>query len=98
MGLFIPIFFLMCNIGESVTSAFEDMDKLIYRMEWHLCPVELQKHLIVMLSVIRQPIPMRGIFSLDCSRFTFKRVSLKCRNILSLIEISCVDKLTSIRS
>lgn len=75
MSMFVPVFFLMCDNGNAVTSAFDELDEVVYGMDWYLCPIELQKYLVLMLSVIRQPIVMRGIFSLDCSRFTFKRVN-----------------------
>lgn len=76
---FAPIFFVVCNCGESVTSAFDDMDEVVYEMEWYACPIELQKYLIAMLAIIRRPVVFNGLFSMDCSRFTFKRVNL-CKN------------------
>lgn len=72
---FLPLFFLICDYGEMVRSALDDMDELIYGMEWYSCPIELQKNLIVMLAVIRQQIDMKGLLSMNCSRFTFKRVN-----------------------
>lgn len=58
-----------------VTTAFDEMDELVYGIDWYLCPIELQKYLMVMLAVMRQPIFIKGIFSLDSTRFTFKRVN-----------------------
>lgn len=71
---FVPPFFFICNHGEMVTGAFDEMDDIVYGMDWNLCLIELQKYLVVMLAIIRQPIIIKGIFSLDSGRFTFKRV------------------------
>lgn len=75
LGAFLPVFYLICNIGESITGTFEDFHEVIFGMEWHSCPIELQKYLVIMLAITQQPVIMQGIFSLDCSRITFKRVN-----------------------
>lgn len=69
------MFLLICNIGESVTIAFEKLNVVIYEMNWHLCPTDLQRHLVLMLAITQQPVIMKGIFSLNSSRITFRRVS-----------------------
>lgn len=53
------------------------MDKVVYDTDWYLYPTELQKYEILMLAVIREPIVIDGLFSMSCSRETFKRVNTK---------------------
>lgn len=73
--MFFPMFFLICNLGEMVTSAFADLNETVYGIAWPLCPIELQKNLVMMLPSTQKSVIMRGIFSLDCSRSTFKQVN-----------------------
>lgn len=87
--MFLPIFALICNLGEMVTTAFEDMNETVYAMAWNLYPLDLRKYFILILAATQQPIIMEGIFSLDCSRTTFKRVSF-------FINISIDDWIISI--
>lgn len=69
------MFLLICNIAESVTIAFGDLNEAIYGMEWHLCPTELQKYFVLMTAITHRPVIMKGLFSLNSSRMTFKRVN-----------------------
>lgn len=72
--MFMPIFFLICNLGEMVTSAFLELDETVYAILWYNLPVELQKYLVPMLLSTQRPVIMKGVFALDCSRDTFKQV------------------------
>lgn len=71
----LPVFFLTCNFGELVTSAFEELDVPLYNLSWHLIPIEQQRYFILILNAIQKPVVIKGLFSLDCSRVTFKMVS-----------------------
>lgn len=75
--IFLPMFLLTCDLGEMVTTAFDEVNEPVYAQAWHLWPLELQKHLIPMLMSIQQPVVFRGLFALDCSRDTFKRVRIR---------------------
>lgn len=72
--IFLPMFVLTCNLGEMVTTAFDELDESIYGLSWHLWPLRLQKHIIPVLIAIQRPVVFKGLFALDCSRDTFKRV------------------------
>lgn len=72
--MFMPVFFLICNLGEMVTSTFLELDETAYGCAWYHLPVDLQKYLVLMIASTQQPVIMKGIFALDCSRDTFKQV------------------------
>lgn len=72
--MFMPIFFLICNMGEMVTSSFLELDETVYGLVWYHLPVELQRYVPIMLMSIQRPVIMKGVFALDCSRDTFKQV------------------------
>lgn len=72
--IFLPMFFLTCHLGEMVTTAYDRINEPVYEQAWHLWPLHLQKDLIPMLISIQQPVVFKGLFALDCSRDTFKRV------------------------
>lgn len=74
-AMFLPMYFLICNYGEKVSTAFDNLNETVYGMKWHMCPNDLQKYLVMMLASLQQPVVMKGVFSLDSSRSTFKRVS-----------------------
>lgn len=76
MFMFSPMFFVICNLGETVTAAFDEMDKIVYGISWISCPTTMQKYFVLILKSTQQPVVMKGIFSLDCSRHTFKLVHL----------------------
>lgn len=75
LASFVPVYFLVCYMGERVTSSFASLETYAYGMEWYYSPPELQKYLVAMIAVIQRPIVMKGIFSLDYTHDTFKRVS-----------------------
>lgn len=74
--MYVPVYFLVCDLGESVTSAFGEMDEIVYDINWPDVPPDIEKYVVLVLAATQQPIIMEGIFGMDCSRFTFKRVNL----------------------
>lgn len=72
----LPVFFLTCNFGELVTSAFENLEVPFYNLSWHLIPIEQQRFVMLVLNAIQKPVVIKGLFALDCSRATFNKVSL----------------------
>lgn len=75
-AMYLPIFLLTCDHGEMVTTAMGELDVPLYEMSWHLCPIQQQKYFVHVLMAMQEPVVIKGLFSLDCSRDTFKRVCL----------------------
>lgn len=74
-AMYLPIFLLTCDHGEMVTTAMGDLDGPFYEIAWHLCPIKEQKYFVPILMAMQEPVLIKGLFSLDCSRDTFKRVN-----------------------
>lgn len=51
---FLSIFSLICNLSEMVTSAFNDMNEMVYGMARHLYPLDFHKYFILLLAATQQ--------------------------------------------
>lgn len=69
--------FAFCYFGERVTSAFDDLSKVIYQCEWESFPHEIQRILPVIMLNTQDPIFLRAFDRTPCTRETFKRVKKK---------------------
>lgn len=74
-AILVPILLLMCVFGEMVTTAFGELNETVYELSWHLWPIKLQKHVPVILIKTQKPVTFKGLFTMDCSRDTFKKVT-----------------------
>lgn len=72
--IWLPMFHLLSNFGEDVIGAFAELNDEIFHMSWYLCPVNLQRYIVVMAAMAEKPVLMRGFATLNCSRQTFKQV------------------------
>lgn len=75
MTVLLPFFFVVNNVGEIVTTAFDSINVSMYEVAWYECPVELQKYLIPMLLAAEQPVRVSVFANFHCSRGTFKEVT-----------------------
>lgn len=66
--------FLLCNLGEDVTSHYANVNDSIYQISWYLCPLELQKSFKLMIMISQKPIYLEGFARFQCNRETFNRV------------------------
>lgn len=73
--VWLGLFFLLCNYGESVTNAFESIHPAIYQTSWHTCPLDVQKAVALMLRASEDRIHIKGYASIICSLAMFKQVS-----------------------
>lgn len=76
MAVFLPFFFVVNNVGENVTTAFDSMNEAMYVVTWYGIPIELQKYLIPMLLSTEAPMRVPVFANSCCSRGTFKEVTL----------------------
>lgn len=67
-------YFLVCNLGDNVSNAIERLHQSIYLTSWHLCPVEQQKWVILMLAASQNPVLVKGHASITSSRVLYKQV------------------------
>lgn len=80
--IFLPSLFLLCFIGERVTTSFDELNESVYAMTWYILPIKLQRGFLVpMMAIVNKPIVLKGVSSLNCSHDTFKRVRFPIRFI-----------------
>lgn len=70
---FLATFFL-CECGERVMNQFDEFHDEIYQCNWYSFPIEIQKMLVIAMSISQQPAIIQGFGNLLCTRDTFKRV------------------------
>lgn len=68
------LFYALCDYGEDVAKAFEALSISIYGISWPLCPLEIQRLLVMMIRASQEPVHLRGYPSINCSRNIFKQV------------------------
>lgn len=68
------LFFLLCNYGESVTGAFDELNLSIVNVSWYLCSADIQKSAVMMIATSQGIVRLNGYASIDCSRDMFKQV------------------------
>lgn len=63
-----------CNFGDMLTHEFEMIDCELCRCDWYLCPMDVQRLiLIVSANTQRSPI-VTGFGNVQCTRESFKGV------------------------
>lgn len=72
-----PFLFLLCYIGENVTTSYLDLTDKIFQLSWYMCPVKVQKYIPFMMLHGQKEIYFRSFGSLDCTLDTFKRVRIR---------------------
>lgn len=71
----LPFFYHLCNFGESVAGAFEDLNSAIYDLPWHLCSMHHKKCIVLILLISQRAVYLQGFPAVNCSREMFKKVS-----------------------
>lgn len=71
---FTPFFLLICDGGDKITKAYGDLDGAIYSITWYMGPLKIQRYMVPMMVAAQQPLLIKGLFTLHCTRETFKKV------------------------
>ena len=71
---FMTVFFAS-EIGQRLTDGFADIANKIYKIDWYLLPMEIQRMLPTIMINTQQPTFIECFGSLTCSRDTYKKVS-----------------------
>lgn len=66
--------FCICDFGERISDAFEDINILIEELKWYLLPSETQLWLATILTVAQRPVNLEIFGTMSCNRRTFKEV------------------------
>lgn len=78
---------ILCELGQRLSDAFEEVGDEIEAFEWDLFPHEIQKLLPVMMMVGQQPVTLECFGSTSGTRETFKKVCLSIFTTKTFIEL-----------
>ena len=67
--------FCLCECGQQVLDAFEEICDEIDRFNWYEFPIDIQKMLPIILIVSQEPVGMVAYGNIECKREIFKKVN-----------------------
>lgn len=67
---------ICCNYGEYLVHRFDMVEQELYKSDWYLFPLEMQRMLIVVIPNLQHPTVIRGYGNVTCTRQTSKTVHL----------------------
>lgn len=65
---------IICEFGENVSEAFEEIDYKISQFDWYLFPSDICKRLPIFISIANKPVSLAVFGSISCCREAFKNV------------------------
>lgn len=74
LSCFVQIF-LICDFGHKVCNQFIALEDSIYRINWYLLPIDLQRFLLIIMIASQKSVEIRGFGNISCTRETFKKVN-----------------------
>lgn len=72
----VNLVFVVCEVGQRFSNAFEELDVLISQTNWYLFPYKVQRMLPMIIVNAQQPIGIKCFGSVFCERGTFQQVWL----------------------
>lgn len=70
------IIFGVCEFGEKLSEAFEQINDVYDQFAWYLLPFDVQHMLSTLIMIAQKPIELRVFGSISCTRITFRKVSI----------------------
>lgn len=65
---------LICELGERLTTKFDEIDLEICFWNWYLFPNEIQRMLPIIIVGTQEPVVGAGFGNVSCTRAAFQRV------------------------
>lgn len=75
MCLSFVIIYGVCEFGEKMTGAFEEINDAYDRFAWTVFPHDVQTLMPILIMAAQKPIELRVFGSISCGRITFRNVS-----------------------
>lgn len=66
--------FVFCYYGDEVTGKFKGLSVSMYKLNWHLYPIEIRRNMPLIMSIAQKPIYLRGFGRTECTREVFNRL------------------------
>ena len=70
------LIFACYDSGELMTNQFEIFDKQLCECNWYLFSIEMQRILVIFITITKQPTIIRCYGNIEITRETFKKVSI----------------------
>lgn len=68
------LIFIICEFGEKVSQAFEEIEYKFGQFDWYLFPSNICKMLPIFISIANKPVSPAVFGSISCCREAFKNV------------------------
>lgn len=68
-------FFSFCTFGDNVTNRYEDVTESLYDCSYALLCLGMGKHLLVAMNNGQNPVKMKAMMNIECTRECFKKVN-----------------------
>lgn len=66
--------FIVCEIGQRMNDAFDEIGSTINQFDWYLFPIEEQRMCLMIITIAQQPVAVGCFGSIKCTREVFKNV------------------------
>lgn len=77
------IAFLPCEVGQRISSAFEEIEDVTGQYRWYSFPNDVQRMLPMILINFQESVELECFGSFSCCREAFKKVSTRQRLSIS---------------
>lgn len=67
--------FIVCEFGQRVNSAFQEINDLIDEFNWYTYPMEIQRISPIIMAAVQRPVTIQAFGNIVCIRELFKKVS-----------------------
>lgn len=68
--------FLVCDLGQRLSNAYDEIDFVINQLDWYQFPDEIRQVWPIIINMVQQSVEIRCFGSVSCNRETLKKVSL----------------------
>lgn len=70
----LSIICIVCELGERMTIAYDEMDCVIQQFSWYLFPIQIQRQLPIVMINAQQSVTLQCFGSIFANRESFKQV------------------------
>lgn len=71
--------YFLCNFGQKLTNEFENISDSVYKMHWHLMPIEVRKKLPTIMAVAQRPVYIKGFARIQGTHEFYESVNFTFR-------------------
>lgn len=69
------IVFVVCELGQRMTIAFDELNDVVGKFKWYLFPDEFKRIMPFIIHFAQRPVDIEFFGQMSCSRNTFIKVS-----------------------